>query len=545
MVRKICKHLPKLLSVRLVNKKWCEIASNILQTRSNIWISLSKQTNGNRELEWSNVNAASKNNSKLTALDRLLEANANFPCQNYWMSVGVQGHSGTPLLFIRKWIDRIKSLHFDVQQTSSVLVFGNFMPKTGFVAVQNVQNLQIEHGPYDWGLAREVVRSTAPRLDRLQKLTLPGNLICDRNSWREVLREAVNLERIENCTFPFLLEIVKQNKASLVKSIYLNFQLKPNPAVGLTLQENVNVFVQAVQQGLQLEDILAFNIEVFISPLSKTGPCPLEMPEKMPPQATLTEWYRNVVQAFNGLLINSAGTLQSFQNISCFGYPSKSTTSGGCFTHINIPRMTKLREIDWLKLSENSLMKMDLLFPLENGDFSASRCFPNVEDIMCDPSKECWTSLSSKSSSDIEQLTEKLSMPSALRLYWFCSHLDYVGHYSINRNRDCNLIQHLLHPIFPNLTELYLSSLVFSQIPNVLTKVIQSYSKTLQELHLSSCRDEVVKQSKTEMWCLDDSIIGLPQSFLSILRENVNSVHVKTVHQLLQSRPSILSMKCK
>lgn len=90
------------------------------------------------------------------------------------------------------------------------------------------------------GLSRDAPRSNAPRLDRLKKLILPGNLICERTSWREFLREAVNLERIENCTF--LPEIVIQNKTSRVKSMYLNFDPKPNPAIDLTLQENFNVF---------------------------------------------------------------------------------------------------------------------------------------------------------------------------------------------------------------------------------------------------------------------------------------------------------------
>lgn len=528
-----------------MNKKWCAIASKILQERSDIWISLSKQGNVHDELKsWSNVNPASRNNAKLAALDRLLAANSNFPCQNYWVSVGIQGCSGTPSKFIVKWIDRIKSLHFDVQEIAFVLVFANFMATTGFVAVANVQNLQIEHGPYDWGLTKDVVRSNAPRLDRLKKLTLPGNFICDRASWRDVLREAVNLERIENCTFPFLPEIIKQNKTSLVKSLYLKFHRKPNPAVGLTLQENVNVFVQAVQQGLKLEEILAFDIEIFISPHSKAGCTHPAAPEKLPPQATLIKWYQNVVQAFNGLLKNSEGTLQGVQDISCLGYPSKATTNGGCLTHIQIPRMTKMKEIDWLSLHANALMKLDLLFPLDSGDFLASRCFPNVKDIMCDPSKECWTSLALMSSSDLEKLTVKMSMPSALRLFWFCSHLDSVGQNFINRNRDCDLIQHFIHPIFPNLVKLSLERLKFCQISNVLTKIFQFYSNTLQDLHVSNRRDGVQKGSKGEKWCLDVSMTGLPQSFLSILRENIKNVQVKTV-QLLLTRPSIRTMKCE
>lgn len=545
IVNVICKHLPKLLVVRYVNKKWCSIASTILQKRSNIWISLTKPLNarvGGNELEsWSNLNPSSRNNSKLTALDCLLSADSKFPCQNYWISVGVQGSSGTQSTFIVKWIDRIKSLHFDVQQMPFVIVFGNFMATTGFVAVQNVQNVQIEHGPYDWGLPRDVARSNGPRLDRLKKLTLPGNLICDAISWSDVLREAVNLNRIENCTMPFLPEIIKQNKTSLVKSLYLRFDRKPNPAIGLTLQENVNVFVQAVQQGLTLEDILTFDIEVFISPHGKTS-CNRQY-EKLPPQATLTKWYRTVIQAFNVLLKSSANTLQSVQDISCLGYPSKSTATGGCLTHIDIPIMTKMREIDWFTLHENSLMKMDVLFPLENRDFLASRCFPNVKDIMCDPSKECWTSLSLKSSSDLEKLTGKISMPSASRLYFFCSHLDFVKHNFINRNRDCDLIQHLLHPIFPNLVHLNINRLDSCQIPNVLTKIFQFYSNTLRELQVL-IRNDGVAQHKNEMWCLDVAITGLPQSFLGILRENLKSVNFKTV-QLLLTRPSIRSMKCK
>lgn len=541
IVREICKHLPKLLAVRLVNKKWCKIASGILQERSSIWIKLTKSNvnvqRSNDELKsWSNVKQASKNNSNLIALDRLLKANSNFPCRNYWISVGIQGLDGTPSTFIVKWIGRIKSLHFDVRGMPFIIVYGNFIAKTGFVAVQNVRNLQLEHGPYDWGLPREVVSSNAPRLDRLKKLILPGNHICDRTSWREVLKEAVNLERIENCTFSFLPDVIDQNKVNLVKSVYLNFHLKPNSAVGLTLQENVNVFVQAVEQGLQLEEIIAFDIEIFIVSRSKVSRTH-EM-ETVPPPATLTKWYKNVVQAFNKLLKNSEETLEGLQNISCLEYASKGTTSGGCLTRIEIPRMTKMREIDWLTLHENPLMRMDFLLPLTNDGFSASQCFPNVKDIMCDPSKECWTNLALKSGSDMEQLTKKLSMPSASRLYWFCSHLDSVGHLSINRN----LIRLFLHPIFPNLTTMHLQHLILSQIPNVLTKIIEFYSTTLQQLTLSNRHNEL--PSKTDMWVLDAPITGFPQSFLEILREDTKNVHVKTV-KLLQNRPSIRSMKCK
>ncbi len=548
IVREICKHLTELLAVRLVNKKWCRIASGILKERSNIWIKLIKKRGcGNDELKsWTNLNTASKNNSTLAALDRLLNANSNFPCQNYFISVGIQGHDGTPSTFIVKWIDRIKSLHFDVKQIPYALVFENFMPKTGFVAVQNVRNLQVEHGPFDWGIPRGMLRSNAPRLDRLRKLILPGNLVCDRASWREVLNEAVNLERIENCTLPFLPEIIKQNKVKLVKSLYLKFLLKPNPAIGLTLQENINVFVQAVDQGLQLEDILAFDIEYFILPYSKASRSDgsSHQYERLPPEATLNQWYKNIIQAFNKLLINSAETLQGVQSISCLGYASKGTTTAGCATRIEIPRMSKMREIDWLTLHEDPLMKMDALLPLANDGFSASQCFPNVESIMCDPSKECWANLSMKRSSEIQQFTGKLSMPSASKLYWFCSHLDFIGHQSINRSRDCNLIQHLIHPIFPNLTLLYLQHLILSEMPNVLAKVCQFYSGTLQELELSNRRNELLKQSTSKMWLLDTSITGWPQSFLEILRENFKNVDVETV-KLLQTRPSIRSMKCK
>lgn len=530
--------------MRLVNKKWDYIASKILRGRSNIWIRLYKPLRGNdEELEsWKNVNPASRNNSKLTALDRLLAANSNFPCQNYWVSVGIQGSSGSPSSFIVKWIDRIKSLHFDVLKIPFPLVHANFMAITGFVAVQNVQNLQIEHGPYDWGLPPNLVSSNVPRLDRLKKLTLGGNYICDQNSWRDILREAVSLERIHNCTFPFLPEIVNQNKTSLVKSILLNFVLKSNPAYGLTLEQNVHIFAEAVRQGLQLEEILAFDIDVFISPQTRAE-CTCHQ-EPLPPQATLTKWYQILVHAFNRLLKKSEGTLNGVQNMSCLGFPSRDSAHGGCQTHIQIPRMTKLREIDWYTLRNNPLMRLDLLLPLANDNFLASRCFPNVTDISCDLSKQCWTDLAGKSSSDLEQLTRKLSMPSASVLYWYCSYLDFIGYNFINRNRDCDLIQHLIHPMFPNLVELDLHSLKLCQFSHTLTKIFQFFSGTLQKLSMTNRNDEVAQQSHSEMWCLDAPITGLPGSFLNILRENSKNVQAKTV-QLLRTRPSIRSMKCK
>lgn len=204
--------------------------------------------------------------------------------------------------------------------------------------------------------------------------------------------------------------------------------------------------------------------------------------------------------------------------------------------------MTKMREIDWLELHGNSIMKFYLLLPLENVDFLASRCFPNVKDIACDPSKECWTSLSAKSSSDMQKLTAKLSSTS--QLFWFCGNLYSVGNYFIYRNRDCNLIRHLIHPIFPNLAILFLERVTLDQIPYVLTEIFESYSNTLQELQISNRQHEVASQSKSEKWCLDVSITGLPDSFLNILRENIKNVNVSAV-QLQETRSSIQSMKCK
>lgn len=493
----------------------------------------------NDELKaWFNMNPASRNHAKLDALDGLLKANPNFPCRNLFMSVGIQGSSGTPSTFIGKWIERIKSLHFDVKQVPYVLVYANLMPANGFVAIHNVENVQVEHGPFDWGLPQQGIRGNTPRLDRLKKLTLPGNLSCDRSSWSEVLREAVNLERIENCTMPFLPEIINQKKTGLVKSLYLYFHLKDNPALGLTLQENVNVFVQAVQNGLQLESILAFDIEVFIS--TRT----IVKYETLPAKATLARWYQTVVQAFNDLLRNSADTLDSVQSISCLGYSPR-----GNSVRIEIPRLKKLREIDWLVLHDNPLMKMDRLFPLDGGDFLASQCLPNVQELMFDPSDGCWSDLAAKSRSDIGKLTEKLSMPSVSHLILFCSNFESDDRNFINRRRNCELVQHFIQPMFPNVVQMDLFHIKMIQIPNILSKIFQYYSGTLQELNLGNRRNEAIpmlnyRENKGEMWSLDESITGLPQSVLRILKESAKKIHAKTV-QLLQTGPSILSMKCK
>lgn len=40
-----------------------------------------------------------------------------------------------------------------------------------------------------------------------------------------------------------------------------------------------------------LKDILAFDIEVFISPHKNADHAQFCQPEKLPPQATLTKWY--------------------------------------------------------------------------------------------------------------------------------------------------------------------------------------------------------------------------------------------------------------